>query len=330
MSLVVSQASHGGRASELALWGAAGMIVLAAHFGAGVYLMRATPDDPADNGPPAAIMIELAAEPEAAKPEEQEQISQEVQDQEEVKTEQLQPVEEPPKPVEQAQVEPQPTPEPIPEPVPEPVEPPPPEPMVEEPQPQPPEPEMTQTIPEPPPEPIVEPKPVEEQPTVALDNVEVPLPAMRPPPPVEKKVEKAEKPAPKKEVKRQKPKQQQPQARKEMAEAKVQAKQSERTAASQTSSGFFSSSVSPAQWKNRVSAKIGRYARSCPVNKTGIDAVVRFTFDNSGNIGSVSLSRSSGERAVDDYALSAVRRSSPIPSPPAGVANYLIQSVRCD
>jgi len=349
MSLVVSQTGPGGRVGELALWGAAGLIVLTLHFGAAIYLMRHAPEAPSDNSPPAAIMIELAAEPEAANPEE-EQITQDVQEQELVPTEQKEPVETPPEPIiEQAQPEPEP--QPLPEPVqppqevaePPPVEPPPPEvaeipeptppePVIEEPLPEPPpepEPQVTETIPEPPPEPV---DPIEEQMTAAMENVEVPLPAFRPlPPPVAEKPPEEKKPEPKKQQPKrvqQKPKQLQPQAQQERAEAKVQAKDSDRTAANRTSTGFFSQSVTPAQWKSRVEAKIARTARRCPSSGNGT-ATVRFSFDGSGNVTNVSLSRSSGDAKIDDYIVGAVRRASPIPAPPSGVASFLDQALTC-
>ena len=332
MSLVVSQAGPGGRVGELALWSAAGLVMLSVHVAGAAYLMRQVPEEIVDTGPPAAIMIELAAEPEAANTEE-EQIATDVQDQQEVLSEQVEPVDEPVEPVEQAEPMP---PEPVEPPPPEmaelPPEPTPPEPVVEEPPPEPepePAPEMTQTIPEPPPEPIEEPDPIEAQQTAMLENVEVPLPAMRPPmvdekPPAEKK------PEPKKQQtvrKVEKPKQQ-PQARQEQAEARVQARDSDRTAASQTSAGLFSSKVSPQQWMTKVRTKIARYARRCPGNDTGV-VTVRFSFDGSGNIGSVAVARSSGNPAIDEYVASAVRKASPIPAPPPGAGSSLSQPVKC-
>ncbi|MFB9953076.1 cell envelope integrity protein TolA [Rhizobium puerariae] len=321
MSLVVSQAGPGGRVGELALWSVAGLVVLTVHFAAAALLLQETPDMPADSSPPAAIMIELAPEPEAVNTEE-DQVSSDLQEQEEVKSEETQPVEEP-QPVEQPQPEPEPTPEPVVEQTPEPV--------AEEPPPEMPEPtpEITETIPEPPPEPVEEIDPIEQQMTAALENVEVPLPMMRPPV-AEKPPEEAKKPEPRKEPvkKPQKPKQQQQQARQDMAEAKVQTRQSDRTAASQNSTGFFAQSVSPAKWKSRVQAKLARTARKCPGNGTGT-AAVRFSFDGSGNVTGVSLSRSSGDSAIDNYIVSAVRRASPIPAPPSGVASYLDQALTC-
>ncbi|MNL39582.1 hypothetical protein D3C87_1618680 [compost metagenome] len=57
--------------------------------------------------------------------------------------------------------------------------------------------------------------------------------------------------------------------------------------------------------------------------------MVNFSFDNGGNIGRVSVSRSSGNAQIDDYMASAIRRASPIPVPPAGVASTLTQLVEC-
>lgn len=293
---------------EISLWTGASVLVLSAHIAAAALLMQEEPITEADSAPPAAIMIELAPEPEAVNTEE-EQISPDMADSEKVDSEQ-------PEPVEEVQKEP--------EPIPDPVEPPPEE-VVEE-EPTPPEPEIAEPLPEPPPEPIEEPDPLEQQMTAALENVEVPLPIVRPPPPPEV----AEKPEPKKDVKkveRRKPQQQQ--AQKEMAQAKAQVRQSDRNAASQSSTGsVFASSVSPAKWMTRVRAKIARSARRCPGGDRGV-VTVSFSFDNGGNIGRVTVSRSSGSAQIDDYVTSAIRKASPIPAPPSGVASSLTQPVEC-
>ncbi|HEX2146195.1 MAG TPA: TonB family protein [Pseudorhizobium sp.] len=305
--------SRYGRLGELALWSTASLVVLTAHLAAAAILLQQDPAPPADQGPAAAIMIELAAEPEAANTEE-DQISTEEVDSQEIASKQLEPVEEPP-----------------PEPVPEPVEPPPPpedvaeppeperEPVKPEPvEPEPieqPEPEITETVPEP--EPVEEVDPLEQQMIAALENVEVPLPVARPAPP----------PPPKKDPPRRVKKQ--PQASKASQQAKLEAKPSERTAAKQTTVGSSTPSVAPAKWKSRVQAKIARNARRCPGNDKGT-AAVRFSFDGNGNITSVSLSRSSGNSAIDNYIVSAVKRASPIPAPPSGVASYLDQGLRCE
>ncbi len=313
----------GKKFGELSLWTGASILVLTAHIAAAALLMKEEPPIPADGAPPAAIMIELAPEPEAINTEE-EQIAPDAVDSEQVESEETEPVEE---------AQPEPTPEPPPvEPPPEVAdlpEPPPPEPVVEEPtpEPEPPAPEIAEPLPEPPPEPIEEPDPIEQQITAALENVEVPLPTMRPPPP---KPEVAEKPEPKKEPVKKVERRKQQTAQKDMAQAKAQVRQSDRNAASQTATGsIFSSSVSPAKWMTRVRAKIARNARRCPGGGTGV-VTVRFSFDSGGNINSVSVARSSGDSAIDNYVTSAVRRASPIPAPPSGVASSLSQPVKCE
>lgn len=301
--------SRAQRIGEISLWTGASVFVLTAHIAAAALLMQEEPVVEADSAPPAAIMIELAPEPETVNTEE-EQISTDEADAEKVESEQLTPVEE-------VQKEP--------DPIPDPVEPPPEE-VVEEELP-PPEPEIAEPLPEPPPEPIEEPDPIEQQMTAALENVEVPLPIVRPPPPPEI----AEKPEPKKEpkkIERRKPQQQQ--AQKELAQAKAQVEQSNRNAASQSSTGSVATStVSPARWMTRVRAKIARNARRCPVSDKGV-VTVSFSFDNGGNIGRVSVARSSGNPQIDSYVTSAIRKASPIPAPPAGVASTLTQSVECE
>jgi periplasmic protein TonB len=302
-----------GRFGEAALWCSAGLVVLALHIGAGFYLMQEPQVAAGDNAPPPAIMIELAPEPEAAMPEET-QIAEQTENSEEIKSDTPDPVE--------------PQPEPPPQEV-TPPEPPPPEPVVEEPPPEPePEPvqEVTESVPETPPEPQVDPT-VEEQ-MAALDNVEVPLPVMRPPEPVEKKPEEpvkkkvAEKPRPKKQV----------QASKASQEAKVDANQSDRTAAQQTSTSSSSApSISPQRWQGRLAAHLERkkrYPAAARSRREEGTASVRFQIDSSGNVLSVSLSRSSGSDALDQEVLALMKRASPVPAPPAGVNKTITVPIR--
>ncbi|MGI2033032.1 energy transducer TonB family protein [Rhizobium panacihumi] len=301
-----------GRFGEAALWGTAGLVVLALHIGAGFYLMQQTEVAAGDNAPPPAIMIELAPEPEAATPEET-QISEQTENSEEIKSDTPEPVE--PQPETPQEVTPP--------------EPPPPEPVVEE---QPPEPtpepvqEVTETVPEEPPEPQVDPI-VEEQ-MAALDNVEVPLPMMRPPEPVEKKPEE---PVKKKVAEKPRPKKQAP-ASKASQEAKVDANQSNRTAAQQTSTSTSSApSISPQRWQGRLAAHLERrkkYPAAARSRREEGTASVRFQIDSSGNVLSVSLSRSSGSDALDQEVLALLKRASPVPAPPAGVNKTITVPIR--
>jgi protein TonB len=330
VSVWSEQPSGINRAGEFALWGGAGLVVLAAHVGAMLFIMRQPPIEAGDSAPPPAIMIEMAAEPEAVKTEEN-VITPDEAAAEEVKSEMTEPVEEPVP--EEVPVPPEPVVEPAP------VEPPPPEPVqpiVEEPPPEVPPPvqEVVEPTPEPPPEPppeIVEPiDPIEQQMTAALENVEVPLPAMRPPPTPEEK-----KPEPKKEPKKpvvQKPKPQpkQAQASKAAEEAQAQVRQADRTAASRSANGSSAPSVSPARWQSRLMAHLERrkrYPADARARREEGTAYVRFRIDDSGNVLSVALSRSSGSSALDQEVLAMVQRASPVPAPPAGVNKTIVAPV---
>ncbi|MDR7030445.1 TonB family protein [Rhizobium rosettiformans] len=289
------------------LWTTAGLLIATAHAGAVAVLLREPDMVVADSGPPPAIMIELAPEPEAVNTEENE-ISTEQVDAEEVKTA---------------------TSEPLPEPIPEPVEQPLPEPPPPEPEP---EPEVTEALPEPPPvvepEPLPEPEPeidpIEQMVMAELENVEVPIPMMRPPPP-KREVEKKE-PAPKKVAK----KQVQPPASQAARTAKAEVAQSNRNAAAATANGA-GRSVSPAKWQSRLMSHLERrkrYPSASRSNREEGTVYVRFRIDDSGNVLSVSLSRSSGYPTLDSAVLDMVRAASPVPAPPAGVNKTITAPVR--
>ncbi|HBF32480.1 energy transducer TonB [Rhizobium sp.] len=283
-------------AAEVLLWGAAGVVAFAAHAGAVVLMMREPIETAASNQPPAAIMIDLAPEPEAAKVDDN-QVSPDQHDAQEVVSPSMTPpVEEPP-------------PEPIKEPQPDPA---PPEPTPPEPTPvEPPPPEL------PKPEPIVEPKPVEQAETAPMENVEVPLPLTRPPEvQPQKKAEEAPKPVVKKKPQTPPP----PKAQVAAREAKAEVTQSDKTAAQTTSSGLFSSSsATPAKWQTQLSAYLQRrkrYPRESERNKEEGTVYARFQIDGSGNVLSVSISRSSGFAGLDQAIVDMIRQASPVPAPP--------------
>lgn len=290
---------------EWLLWTTAGVLVVTAHAGAVAYLMREPMVAMEDSGPPPAIMIELAPEPEAVLTDETE-ISTEQVDAEEVKTASSEPL---PDPVEPPPV--QPLPEPIPEPEPEPevteqiVEPPP---VVE---------------PEPEPEPIEEVDPVEELVMAQLENVEVPIPMVRPPKP-DPKIEKLVEPK-KKTVKKQ-----QAPASQAARQAKAEVAQADRNAAAVSSSGA-GRSVSPAKWQSRLMSHLERrkrYPSEARSNREEGTVYVRFRIDDAGNVLSVSLSRSSGSAALDNAVVAMVRNASPVPAPPPGVNKTVTAPVR--
>lgn len=290
------------------LWTTAGLLIATAHAGAVAVLLREPEMVIADSGPPPAIMIELAPEPEAVITEENE-ISTEQVDSEEVKTA---------------------TSEPLPEPIPEPVEQPLPEPPPPEPEP---EPEVAEALPEPPPliepeplpEPVPEIDPIEQMVLAELENVEVPIPMMRPPAP-KPEVEKKKEPAPKKVVK----KQVQPPATQAVRTAKAEVAQSNRNAAAAAANGS-GRSVSPAKWQSRLMSHLERrkrYPSAARSNREEGTVYVRFRIDDSGNVLSVSLSRSSGYPTLDSAVLDMVRAASPVPAPPEGVNKTITAPVR--
>jgi protein TonB len=292
---------------EWLLWTTAGVLVVTAHAGAVAYLMREPMVAMEDSGPPPAIMIELAPEPEAVLTEETE-VSTEQVDAEEVKTASSEPLSEP--------VEPPPV-QPLPEPIPEPQS----------------EPEVTEQIVEPPPviepeplpEPIEEIDPVEELVMAQLENVEVPIPMVRPPKP-EPKIEKPAEPK-RKVVK----KQQAPAPASQAARAaKAEVAQADRNAANASSSGA-GRSVSPAKWQSRLMSHLERrkrYPSEARSNREEGTVYVRFRIDDSGNVLSVSLSRSSGSVALDNAVVAMVRNASPVPAPPPGVNKTITAPVR--
>ena len=290
------------------LWTTAGLLIATAHAGAVAVLLREPEMVIADSGPPPAIMIELAPEPEAVITEENE-ISTEQVDSEEVKTA---------------------TSEPLPEPIPEPVEQPLPEPPPPEPEP---EPEVAEALPEPAPliepeplpEPVPEIDPIEQMVLAELENVEVPIPMMRPPVP-KPEVEKKKEPAPKKVVK----KQVQPPATQAARTAKAEVAQSNRNAAAAAANGA-GRSVSPAKWQSRLMSHLERrkrYPSAARSNREEGTVYVRFRIDDSGNVLSVSLSRSSGYPTLDSAVLDMVRAASPVPAPPEGVNKTITAPVR--
>ncbi|MDP9569556.1 UNVERIFIED_ORG: protein TonB [Agrobacterium larrymoorei] len=298
--------SRQSRLGEIALWSVAALVMISVHAAGAYYLMQEKPEEQGDNAPQAAIMIELAALPEAVNTEETVEANDEVET-EEVKSNVTQPVEEPP-PVE-------PPPEPVPEPV---VEEPPVEP---EPTPEVPPEVVQQPVEEPaPPEPVQEVDPIEQQQVAELENVEVPLPVLRPPPPpVQKKVEKEKEPE-KKRVQKPTPAPQQSQRR---DIAKAEATQSDRTAASRNSAGSASSSISPADWASKVQSAVARrIVRGA--GRSGMTVTVSFVVQNDGSIGRLSVVKSTGDEAVDAKIKSSIGRASVSTPPPGAQTSFVV------
>lgn len=288
------------RLRDTILWGSAALVVLFAHVSSAAWLLERMPVEVALDGSPPAIMIELAAEPEAVNTETTE-IATETEDAPDVAE-----LTSPEPPAEEV------VPEPLP-PEPEPVQ------------------ETTQTVPEPAPlpEPVAEqPQPVER----LVAKAEIPLPPP-PPEPVKPEVKKqAAPPKPKKVVlKQEKPREvvkpQPVQPSKASIAAAAEVVKSERNAAAKSSAGSAASSVSPARWQSKVQAHLarrkGQLAKSRDKGVQGT-VFVRFSIDTGGHVLSVSLSRSSGFPALDQDVLAMVRAASPVPAPPPDVNRTLI------
>lgn len=289
-------AGHGARIAQLALWTGAGIVVLTAHVGAAVWFLREQPAVSADETPPPAIMIELAPDPEAVATEENEIAP----DQEAVEQSIAQP-DEITEPDASADVPPEDASEPEPAPV---------------------EKEFAEE------EPVTE--PVDEPIAAQVENVEVPIPTPRPQRPQPKK-EVATKPPKEPEPVRKSQRQQLATTSKAAVQAQARVKESNRTAARQTSSGLFSSSMTPAKWQSRLMAHLERRKRyPSGARRRGEQGVayVRFRIDGSGNVLSVSLARSSGFAELDQAVLSLVRRASPVPAPPPGVNKTITAPVQ--
>lgn len=299
--------TRAGRFGEAARWACAGAIVLGAHAGVAAWLLREPPVQPAENMPPAAIMIELATMAEAVETEETEitpdqETSEASTPVEEVETPEETPQEEPVEEVAEA----------------EPIE------------------EVAEAEPEQPTEEeVVEEADPAEQELAALPDAEVPLPMARPKPPekkpevrkeARKKPDPVEKPEPRQRPVKQR--QQERAASKPAVQAQAQVRRSNRNAGRQSAAGLFSS-VSPARWQSRLQAHLERRKRY-PSGAGGEPGTVhvRFRIDDGGNVLSASLARSSGNAVLDEAALALVRRASPVPAPPPGVNKNITAPVR--
>ena len=86
-----------------------------------------------------------------------------------------------------------------------------------------------------------------------------------------------------------------------------------------------------ADYRNALLAKISgavRYPEAARERgETGV-ATVRFALDGVGAVTLADLAKSSGDRALDDEALAAVRRASPLPAPPAGAPRAYSAPIR--
>ncbi len=260
-------------------WTTAALVVVSAHGGLAWVALSWRPNEAAAGAPEPAVMIELAAV--SVAPE-------------------APPSELPPAP-QPTETEP---------------EPPPPEP----------EPEPIKEAEPPPPEPEPEPEPVQlPEPEIKLPEIpQLPDPAavLAPPPPPKpperpKVVERKPVPPKPKVVERRRPVERQ----KPRAERAVAPPPSPAQAAAPASAPAGSSAApaqSTASWRGMLIAHLNRYKRFPPGARTGT-AQVAFSIDRGGRVLSARLAGSSGDPALDDEAVSMIRRASPVPAPPSGV-----------
>ena len=281
------------RSLAMLRWVTAAVVVTVAH-GVGAWVLlnwKTSPAEAAAGAPEPAIMIELAAVSIAA----------------EAPAEPLPPAPE--------KVEPEPTP-------PEPVkETPPPEP-----EPPPPDP-VTETPVEPPPE--VEPTPVNTpEPEIKLPDLpNIPkadaMLTVAPPPPEKPKeiVKPVERKLPPK-----KPRivEHKPVEKPVRRQAAAPPPSQQASAPNPVSPGAAATPmISTASWRGSLIAHLNRYKRF-PGNASPGTVQVAFSIDRGGRVISARLSGSSGDTALDEEAVSMVRRASPVPAPPDGLGGGVI------
>ena len=310
---MVSSASIAPRpAASFALWSGAGLAILALHAGVVLWILQTPPAPAAEFSPPTAIMVELAPMPQATETEEF-KVSPDQLESQEVESEATDPVEEP-EPAQEPPSEPEP---------PKPIEPP--------------EEMAALTPPEPDVPDVVEPEVVEEREPIVpdtlpeLEGVVIPTPSARPKPPPPRKVAQVRKVAPAKKVP-EKPVVEKPAPRSKAREvAKAPVSLSNRTAARQTSFGSARPSVTPARWQSQLMAHLERRKRSprgMMARGQVLVAHVRFRIDDSGNVLSAAVARTSGSAEIDAEVVALVRRASPVPAPPPGTNKTITAPVR--
>ncbi|QCI64015.1 energy transducer TonB family protein [Phreatobacter stygius] len=190
-------------------------------------------------------------------------------------------------------------------------------------------PQMTEAEPEPaPPEPQVERVPVDDTPPPPEPEPEIRIPDLPPmpdaaavltppPPPPPRQVEP---PRPVQRVERPRPvRPDRTRVRQTTAPPTAQAQRADAAAAPSAGAASSTSSASPASWRGSLMAHLNRFKRFPSGASTGV-AQVAFTIDRSGRVLSSRLVRGSGDSALDNEAVSMMRRASPVPAPPASVA----------
>lgn len=143
------------------------------------------------------------------------------------------------------------------------------------------------------------------------------------PDPVEPKPVQRQKPKQKEQAKQQKPKpqeQKKQQTRPKQQQQPQQARANQAQKATAPAPAKAGANVSPARWQSRVNAHLNRYKRFPSGARSQGTVGVRFTIDPSGRVLAASVSRTSGDAALDQAAVDLVRRASPVPAPPPAIA----------
>lgn len=167
----------------------------------------------------------------------------------------------------------------------------------------------------PPPDLTPAPVPPTVVPEVVLPPPERPVEEEPPPVKAEKKAEKPKPPAP----------------QKERQAAKSDAAAPAPKAAARESGTGSAGKAAVVSWQQRLSAHLERRKRYPSAARSRREegvAQVRFSIDSAGNVLSSQLVRSSGHAALDAEAIALMKRASPVPAPPAGVARTITVPIR--
>jgi len=340
-----TQRLHGLGWRDAGLWATALVLVVGVQAAIGVVALASRPAPEPQGAPPPAILLDLAPAPVAPQVEDLAVPEGELApDQVQLEPDPVppEPVTEPP-PAEPA-VEPQSDPviEPAPEPAPEPEPTPNPEPVpAPEPTPEP----VRQ--PQPVPEPVVEPLPQVADPLPVPDLLPAEDPALVIPmaQPARASLARQREAHAQARAQQQRPDRQQ-QARPEPARERrapaqpasqqaaprsVQAQDAPRAAApTPTATTRRTSTVSPQRWQSQVLSELNR-AKRYPAEarrsrQQGV-AQLRFAVDAAGRVSGAAIVRSSGSPSLDQATLEMVRRASPLPAPPSGLAQPTVTLV---
>lgn len=275
---------------QVARWGAAGAVAIAAHFGGAWVAMNWGAHATPQGDPPAAVMIELAPLPVSASDSPQSEIAPGPQVAEAQAAD---------KPVESKVAENEPPP---PEPEPEPV----PEPEIKVPEVQQKAEVVLPAVPKVDPQKEREKKRKlerERQKRVELER--------------ERKIERE-----KERVARANAKEAQKDAVAQRTSAPSGAPGPRSPSAASASAGANSAAMS--SWRGAVMSHLNRHKRFPDSASAGGTVTVSFSINRNGSVTGARLARSSGADALDSEAVATVRRASPVPAPPAHIAGSTI------